>query len=201
MQDFSWFLSWFLFLLELVLIIFIFQEICPFHLNVEFIGIKLFIIVSYYPLLCVGSVVMCSLSSLIIGLFGVFFVLVIFAFFLHQSLKRFISFTVVFFFFLINSWLYWYSLLFPVFYFVNSCSWLSYFFLYLRVFQLQCYWHYRPNNSVLSIIGCLAASLASPHRIQYYLPSMITKNISVRACVLSRFSCVWLFATLWTVAH
>ena len=99
MQDFSWFLSWFLFLLELVLIIFIFQEICPFHLNVEFIGIKLFIIVSYYPLLCVGSVVMCSLSSLIIGLFGVFFVLVIFAFFLHQSLKRFISFTVVFFFF------------------------------------------------------------------------------------------------------
>ena len=94
----------------------------------------------------------------------VFFLLVIFAFFLHQSLKRFISFTVCF--FLIDSWLYWYSLLFPVFYFVNSCSWLSYFFLYLRVFQPQCYWHYRPNDSVLSIIVSLAASLASPHRIQ-----------------------------------
>ena len=29
----------------------------------------------------------------------------------------------------------------------------------------------------------------------------VTTVLSLCACVLSRFSCVWLFATLWTVAH
>ena len=70
-------------------------------------------------------------------------------------------------------------------------------------FSLACRWPVSPNTSTWPFLLCtLLMFLFLFMRTPVLLDENLTLTISLNfACMLSCFSCVRLFATLWTVAH